>query len=463
MIPSFAVVGRSNKGKSSIVATLTENDQIRIAPTPRTTEHCERFTLKADGEALIEIIDTPGFEQAAAVLEWLQEKPISAHQRPQRIREFLNHFAGGNEFPFEQELLRPIMAGAAILYVADASKPYRPHYESEFEILRWTGQPSMALINQIGDGDYAEDWQAALKQYFDKVKRFNAHKSRFRDRIALLDELRVLHDDAQKAIQNAIHQLTSQQDQRLRRSAAIFSAFIADAIRFQIREKISESYEDAELRQRLSNRYQTKLNELEKSARQSVLKLFHYHPSLLAASEHPQDFELDLFSGKTWDIFGLNRQQIMIAGVAAGAIAGGGIDAMVGGTSILIGSGVGALLGGGSSAYLAFAKPKIAGIHVSRSFYTIGPSRNPNFAFVLLDRSLSFMQAVLQRTHAQRQPMQVTSAVSKRGLSAQLSHREIRTLSKLFRKLRSSLGFPGARDELQKQLEDYMRDIDQQS
>ena len=45
------------------------------------------------------------------------------------------------------ELLTPILEGAGILYVVDAGAPYRENYEAEMEILRWTGRPSMAVIN----------------------------------------------------------------------------------------------------------------------------------------------------------------------------------------------------------------------------------------------------------------------------------------------------------------------------
>ena len=34
MIPTFAVVGQPNKGKSSIVATLAEDERLAIGPTP---------------------------------------------------------------------------------------------------------------------------------------------------------------------------------------------------------------------------------------------------------------------------------------------------------------------------------------------------------------------------------------------------------------------------------------------
>ena len=33
-VPTFAVVGRVNKGKSSVLATLAEDDSVRVDPRP---------------------------------------------------------------------------------------------------------------------------------------------------------------------------------------------------------------------------------------------------------------------------------------------------------------------------------------------------------------------------------------------------------------------------------------------
>ena len=47
----------------------------------------------------------------------------------------------------ERRLLAPILAGASVLYVVDGTHPYRPNYEAEMEILRWTGRPGWRSWN----------------------------------------------------------------------------------------------------------------------------------------------------------------------------------------------------------------------------------------------------------------------------------------------------------------------------
>ncbi|HCD75480.1 MAG TPA: DUF3482 domain-containing protein, partial [Alcanivorax sp.] len=58
-LPRFAVVGHPNKGKSSIVATLAQNDGIAIALEPGTTRENGHYPLRVDDRLLYELIDTP--------------------------------------------------------------------------------------------------------------------------------------------------------------------------------------------------------------------------------------------------------------------------------------------------------------------------------------------------------------------------------------------------------------------
>jgi predicted GTPase len=170
--PRFAVVGHPNKGKSSIVAALAQNDAIDISSRSGTTLRADPFAI-ATGDAAYTLIDTPGFQRPRRALEWLNRHATSADQRRQAIARFVSSDDCAKQFPDEVALLRPISEGAAILYVVDGSRPYNPDYEAEMEILRWCGQPSMALINPIESGDHIDTWQQALSQFFKVVRVFN--------------------------------------------------------------------------------------------------------------------------------------------------------------------------------------------------------------------------------------------------------------------------------------------------
>lgn len=61
-LPVFAVIGHPNEGKSSVVATLVENDAVRISPRPGETVVSTAYPVTIDGEDVIVFVDTPGFQ-----------------------------------------------------------------------------------------------------------------------------------------------------------------------------------------------------------------------------------------------------------------------------------------------------------------------------------------------------------------------------------------------------------------
>jgi len=118
-LPVFAVVGHTNKGKSSIVATLASDDSVEIGPEPGTTTRCRRYPMVVDGEELYALVDTPGFQRARRALHWMKQHETSADLHADVARRFLEAHRGQDSFPDECELLQPILDGAGILYVVD--------------------------------------------------------------------------------------------------------------------------------------------------------------------------------------------------------------------------------------------------------------------------------------------------------------------------------------------------------
>ncbi|MGB0900026.1 MAG: GTPase domain-containing protein, partial [Psychrobium sp.] len=99
-VPSFAVVGHPNKGKSSVVSTLARNDQIAISMQSGTTVVSETFDINI-GQAHYRLVDTPGFQRPRKVLAWLQQEAVNADQRAERIRTFLQDEECRRQFPDE--------------------------------------------------------------------------------------------------------------------------------------------------------------------------------------------------------------------------------------------------------------------------------------------------------------------------------------------------------------------------
>ncbi len=442
--PRFAVVGRVNKGKSSIVATLAEDPSVAIHARPGTTRICTRFPVEVDGEVLFELVDTPGFEEADRALDWLENE--AGGERPARVRALLRHFVGTDDFIEERTLLAPIMDGAAILYVVDGAHPFRSNHKAEMEILRWTGRPGMALVNRIGPGDHTAAWLDALRSRFDVVRVFDAHTADFTDRIELLQSFRTIDPAAAPAIDRALDAMHGERRRRRAEASLIVTDLLVDALTLTLTEAALDAEAIEQRRAALEERFHDALRTREQDARRRVERLYNH---VVAWAEGELDrpvLDADLFAERTWDSLGLSDGQVIAVTTGAGAVTGGAIDAAVGGASFLAGTAIGAAVGliGGLTRLgrrYATAGPteklgalgRAVGVGDTGKPWRIGPHQNPNFGFVLLDRALLHYRSVAGRAHA-RQDHPTLDAADRisAGLPAELR----RALGGLFERLR---------------------------
>ena len=122
MTPIFAVVGHPNKGKSSIGATLAQDDSVAISAESGTTRKNQSLDVQV-GNSHYTLVDTPGFQRPTRALNWLQDHANTAEKRQDAVQQFVVDADCAKQFPDEVELLTPIINGAAILYVVDGSRP----------------------------------------------------------------------------------------------------------------------------------------------------------------------------------------------------------------------------------------------------------------------------------------------------------------------------------------------------
>jgi hypothetical protein len=142
--------------------------------------------MRVGGKLLYTLVDTPGFQRARAALEWMKQHETDAGTRAAVVGRFVREHEGGERFRNECELLRPIVEGAGFIYVVDGAAPYGPEYDAEMEILRWTGQPSLAVINPIGQPRFVEPWRRALEQFFRIVRVMDVLQAPFDQQLELL-------------------------------------------------------------------------------------------------------------------------------------------------------------------------------------------------------------------------------------------------------------------------------------
>ncbi len=434
--PTFAVVGHPNKGKSSIVASLAQDDTVQISDTPGTTTESRSFPLRVDGNIIYELFDTPGFQRARGVLAWLEGQEAPAHKRAEAVEAFINTQREDERFSDEIELLTPIMEGAGILYVVDGSKPYGEEYEAEMEILRWTGQPSMALINHIGARDYAPEWRRALEQYFRIVREYDPMQTDPQQQILLLESMAQLDESWRTPLKHSVVLFERRRDQKLEQSAKTIAYLVQSTLSHL--EQLGFSGEEAEQidKQKLLKNYQEYLRSLEQKSQKFIEQLWS-HQDLQKEQESLLFEGVDLFSKESASLFGLSRQEMVVTGMTGGAVTGAGIDLLFAGHTLLLGGAIGAVVGG-VGAYFGFdelSDIKVLGRTLGKRYLEMGPMENRNFPYILLGRSLYHLHKVAARSHAKRGA--VTLAMDETFKEKWLDEATRKPLEKLHKKFRS--------------------------
>lgn len=433
--PAFAVVGHPNRGKSSVVSTLSQNDSIAIAMEPGTTRQSEIYPLKVDGETLYTLIDTPGFQRPRKVLAWLEAHSASASDRPDTVRAFYNQHRDDPQFHDECELLRPILElSAGIIYVVDGSVPYSPANEAEMTILQWTGRPSLALINAIGPDDHADDWEKALGQYFRIVRRFNAVTAPFDQHLGLLRGFGQLEPRWEARLNDAAAHLERQRLQREQDAAELITRALSDMMQLRVSTRLDEHAPQREAKQQLLQKWLDAQRRREHQLRKSIESLYQHHHIQRRESElHWQ--EEDLFSEHSRALWGVSRTYLATAGFGAGALGGVGIDALTFGASFGAGALVGGVLGAAGSYFYAdrLAKWSLGPLQQGQRSLQYGPVTDLQFGYVVLGRALNHWHQISHRNHAGRDPVNLEQTGAQ--WLKQLSKDQQRQLQSLIQRL----------------------------
>jgi hypothetical protein len=461
-IPTFVVAGQPNEGKTTVLATLAEDDRAEIGPAPGTTIRCTPYPIELDDNQIMVFIDTPGFQEPAAALEWFRAQPAD-HQS---AATFLEQHRAHNRFSAECEILQPLALGAAVIYVVDASRPVRESDRQEIEILRLCGNPRIAVIYRKETAqDFRPEWNRVLARDFNLRREFDAHQASFRERIDLLEAAKTVIQEWQPVMERAILALRDDWDLRLRRTAAELCRFLRDAITMRQLEPIDPEQDPNQAAARAKSKLQQIVRDRELQFRRRIRQLFRHRRENWAL---PELILTDLFSDQVWRCLGLSKPQLVAAGTAVGAAAGGTFDVAVGGHSFLLG----ALVGAASGAVLSwlsanravqvqlprlrwgpfrFGGHALGGIHAEAS---VDP--RSNLIWILIDRAWFYLDAASSWSHGRRQdPISIASSPNeKQGITTRFTGAERALVTRFIRLLRKTGTSPTSLDAAERDLRD---------
>lgn len=341
----LAVVGHTNVGKTSLLRTLTRDVGFgEVSHRPSTTRHVEGARLSVDGEALLELYDTPGLEDAIALLDYLErlDRPGERLDGPARLGRFLEGSEARQRFEQEAKVLRQLFASDAGLYVIDAREPVLAKYRDELAVLASCGKPLLPVLNFVSSEQQREpEWREALARLgLHALVRFDSVAPPEDGERRLYESLALLLETSRGRLERLIADQQAQRDARKQSAARLISELLLDCA--ACRRSVATD----------SGQVQAAIDDLRKAVRQreqrcveSLLTLYAFRREDASASDLPLmdgRWGDDLFNPETLKLLGVR----VGGGIAAGAAAGAGVDLLVGGITLGAAALVGAIAGG---------------------------------------------------------------------------------------------------------------------
>jgi hypothetical protein len=340
---TLAVVGHTNVGKTSLLRTLTRDVGFgEVSHRPSTTRHVEGARLSVDGEALLELYDTPGLEDAIALLDYLErlEQPGERLDGPARLERFLKGSEARQRFEQEAKVLRQLLACDAGLYVIDAREPVLSKYRDELEVLAGCGKPLLPVLNFVSAASHREgEWREALARLgLHALVRFDSVAPPEDGEQRLYESLALLLEHARLPLQRLIDDQQRQREERKQSALRLIAELLIDCAACR-RSVASDAGPAAveELRQAIRKR--------EQRCVEALLQLYAFRLQDASAADLPLldgRWGDDLFNPETLKQLGVQ----VGGGIAAGAAAGAGIDLLVGGVTLGLAALAGAIAGG---------------------------------------------------------------------------------------------------------------------
>ncbi|KIH80889.1 DUF3482 domain-containing protein [Pseudomonas batumici] len=398
----LAVVGHTNVGKTSLLRTLTRDVGFgEVSHRPSTTRHVEGARLSVEGEALLELYDTPGLEDAIALLDYLErlDRPGERLDGPARVARFLDGSEARQRFEQEAKVLRQLLASDAGLYVIDAREPVLAKYRDELSVLASCGKPLLPVLNFVSSAEQREpQWREALARLgLHALVRFDSVAPPEDGERRLYESLALLLEGARPQLERLVLDLEAQRRARRQSANRLIAELLIDCAacrRSVVSDTDAQTRAIGELRQAVRQREQRCVD--------ALLKLYAFRPGDAAASDLPLldgRWGDDLFNPETLKQLGVK----VGGGIAAGAAAGAGIDLLVGGLTLGAAALVGAIAGGALQTARGYGSRLLGKLKGQRELTV-----DDNVLRLLALRQRQLLQALEARGHAAMERIQMS-------------------------------------------------------
>ena len=409
----LAVVGHTNVGKTSLLRTLTRDVGFgAISHRPSTTQHVEGARLSVDGEALIELYDTPGFEDAVALYEYIEQLPKAAERLdgPELLQRFLNSSEARQRFEQEAKVLRQLLQSDAGFYVIDAREPVLAKYRDELAILAMCGKPLLPVLNFVNSAEQREPaWREVLARLgLHALVRFDTIAPPQDGEQRLYENLSLVLDSQRPRLQRLIEHNQTQVLVRRKAAYRLIAELLVDV------SACRRSVHPDQLEEAIQNLHRD-VRQREQTCVEALLKLYAFRKDDAQASALPLEegrWGDDLFNPATMKQLGIK----VGGGMAAGAATGVGIDLLTGGLSLGIATVVGAAVGGLTQTFRNYGE-RLKGKWRGERELTV----NDSTLRLLAIRQQRLLNALEQRGHAAQTRIQMDTPLEQQWREGELA------------------------------------------
>ncbi len=409
----LAVVGHTNVGKTSLLRTLTRDVGFgAISHRPSTTQHVEGARLSVDGEALIELYDTPGFEDAVALYEYIEQLPKTAERLdgPELLQRFLNSSEARQRFEQEAKVLRQLLQSDAGFYVIDAREPVLAKYRDELAILTMCGKPLLPVLNFVNSTEQREPaWREVLARLgLHALVRFDTIAPPQDGEQRLYENLSLVLDSQRPRLQRLIEHNQTQVLVRRKAAYRLIAELLVDV------SACRRSVHPDQLEEAIQNLHRD-VRQREQTCVEALLKLYAFRKDDAQASALPLEegrWGDDLFNPATMKQLGIK----VGGGMAAGAATGVGIDLLTGGLSLGMATVVGAAVGGLTQTFRNYGE-RLKGKWRGERELTV----NDSTLRLLAIRQQRLLNALEQRGHAAQARIQLDTPLEQQWREGELA------------------------------------------
>ncbi|MEM7228997.1 MAG: GTPase/DUF3482 domain-containing protein [Planctomycetota bacterium] len=396
----IAIVGHTNTGKTSLLRTLTRNTTLgEVSDRPAVTRHVEGVSLLINGQAMLELYDTPGLEDSIGLLEHLDTQSESHSDGLAQIDSFLQGDAARTTYAQEAKTLRQVLASHVALYVIDARERVLGKHRDELEILSRCARPVVPVLNFVASEDNrVTEWREQLaRAALHAVAEFDTVVVDDDGERRLFEKVGTLVDSYRSTIDAVIRDREAQRLKLVHGASKLVADMLVDVAAFSE----TASTRDTEELDATSRRVQEQIREREAEAVRALLQLFRFREDDCRAAELPIEnahWGLDLFSPDALRVLGWKAGR----SAATGAMIGLSVDILSAGLTLGTGTALGAALGAAYEGTRAHGRRLVDRMR-GRSDIRCAEST----LRIVLARQTWLVRALLRRGHAAMEPVEL--------------------------------------------------------